>query len=110
MDFGARHYSFGEHNPPVVIAEIGVNHNGDPALARRLIDAAIAAGADIVKFQAFRTEREISRFAPLASYQAEMQSGATSQFELCKALELPDAVMRELKRHSERSGIGFLCS
>ena len=110
MDFGARNYAFAEYDPPVVVAEIGVNHNGDPELARRLVDAAVAVGADIVKFQAFKTEREISRFAALAPYQAETQSAATSQFDLCKTLELSNASLRELRRHSEDRGVGFLCS
>ncbi len=110
MDFGARQFRFADDDPPVVIAEIGVNHNGDPALARQLVDAAVGAGADIAKFQAFRTEKEISRFAPLTPYQAEAQSTAQSQFELCKTLELSDAALRDLQQHCEHKGIGFLCS
>jgi len=110
MDFGARSYSFSQHEPPVVIAEVGVNHNGDPALARRLLDAAVEAGADIVKFQAFRTEREISRFAALAPYQGAAVPDAGSQFELCKALELAQPALAELQRRCQERGAGFLCS
>jgi len=110
MDFGARSYSFSQHEPPVVIAEVGVNHNGDLALARRLLDAAVDAGADIVKFQAFRTEREISRFAALAPYQGAAVPDAGSQFELCKALELPPSALADLQRRCRERGAGFLCS
>jgi sialic acid synthase SpsE len=110
MNFFARDYSFADDAPPVVIAEAGVNHNGDPALARALVDVAVAAGADIVKFQAFRTEKEISRFAPLAPYQKEASPEAASQFDLCKALELPEPALKDLKRYCGERGIGFLCS
>jgi N,N'-diacetyllegionaminate synthase len=110
MDFVARQYGFGEKDPPVVIAEIGVNHNGDAALAHRLIDVAADAGADIAKLQVFKTELEISRFAALAPYQRETSAGAANQFELCKKLELPLPALDGLKRHCAARGIGFLCS
>lgn len=110
MDFGARQYGFAENDPPVVIAEIGVNHNGDVALARRLIDVAADAGADIAKLQVFKTEMEISRFAALAPYQQEGSAGAANQFDLCKKLELPLSALGELKSHCSARGIGFLCS
>jgi len=110
LDFFARNYSFTEADPPVVIAEAGVNHNGDIQLAKRLIDVAADAGAQIVKFQAFKTEKEISRFAELAPYQKETSPNAKSQFDLCKALELGFGEFRQLKEHSDARGIGFLCS
>ena len=110
MNFFARSYDFSEADPVVVIGEAGVNHNGDPALARRLIDVAVAAGVHIVKFQVFRTEKEISRFAELAAYQKETSPGAGSQFELCKALELDFSDFRNLKEYCDSRGIGFLCS
>jgi len=110
MDFFARSFAFADGEPPVLIAEAGVNHNGDAGIAGRLVDAAAAAGARIVKFQAFRTEKEISRFAALAPYQRETAPEAQSQFDLCKALELDFAAFRSLKDHSVARGIGFLCS
>jgi N,N'-diacetyllegionaminate synthase len=110
MDFVSRQYDFGEGDPPVVIGEIGVNHNGDVALARRLIDVAVDAGVQVVKFQAFKTEKEISRFAELAPYQKENSPEALSQFDLCKALELPDQAFRDLKAYCDERRIGFLCS
>ena len=110
MDFFARNFSFADSGPPVVIAEAGVNHNGDLQLAKQLIDLAADAGAQIVKFQAFKTEKEISRFAELAPYQKETSPSAVGQFDLCKALELGFGEFRELKQHCDSRGIGFLCS
>jgi N,N'-diacetyllegionaminate synthase len=109
MDFGSRKYSFADGSPPVVIGEIGVNHNGDPDLARRLVDVAVEAGVDIVKFQVFKSENEISRFAQLAPYQ-RITSVATNQLELCKALELLHPAISDLKQYCSERGIGFLCS
>jgi len=109
MDFFSRKHAFADGDAPVVIGEIGVNHNGDPAMARRLVDAAVGAGVDVVKFQVFKTENEISRFAKAAPYQ-QANTGASSQFELVKALELPHSVLRDLKLYCASRKIGFLCS
>jgi N-acetylneuraminate synthase len=89
-----------------VIAEAGVNHNGDPALAVRLADAARAAGADAVKFQTFRAEDVVSESAPTADYQ-RANTGATSQFAMIKALELTDEGHRQVARHCAAAGIEF---
>lgn len=89
-----------------VIAEAGVNHNGRLDLALRLIEAAHAAGADAVKFQTFRAEDVVTPTARTADYQ-RVNTGASSQFEMIKALELDEAAHRELVRHSERVGIEF---
>jgi N-acetylneuraminate synthase len=110
MDFFSRSYSFGDNDPPVVIAEAGVNHNGDLQVAKQLIDVAADAGVQIVKFQAFKTEKEISRFAELAPYQKQTFPAAETQFDLCKALELNFAQFRALKEHCDRRDVGFLCS
>src|SRR5882757_4024362 len=110
MDFIARQYGFADSDPTVVIGEIGVNHNGDPALAKRLVDVAVEAGVDVVKFQVFKSENEISRFAALTPYQQATAPDAANQLELCKALELPHAALHELKRLCAQRGIGFLCS
>jgi len=110
MDFFSRKFSFKEGDPAVLIGEIGVNHNGDPALARKLIDVAADAGVDIAKFQVFKSEDEISRFAALAPYQQENAVDAANQLELCKALELSPSAMREMKAHCAARGVGFLCS
>lgn len=89
-----------------VIAEAGVNHNGRLDLALRLIDAAHAAGADAVKFQTFRAEDVVTPTARTADYQ-RVNTGASSQFDMIKALELDEQAHRELARHSERIGIEF---
>lgn len=94
--------------PVYVIAEAGVNHNGDVQLAHRLIDAARQAGADAVKFQTFRTERLVTRAAAMADYQRENIGRSLSQFEMLKELELSFDDFRALQEHARRAGIEFL--
>jgi N,N'-diacetyllegionaminate synthase len=89
-----------------VIAEAGVNHNGDLTLARRLCDAAQAAGADAVKFQTFRAEDLVLPGAPTAVYQAR-QTGEQDQFAMLRKLELDEAAHRDLRDHCARIGIEF---
>jgi len=91
----------------IVIAEIGVNHNGSIDLAKELIRQAHAAGASYAKFQTFRSESLASRDTPLANYQ-QPSSSQTSQRELLKELELNQADFLELKSYSSQLGIGFL--
>jgi N-acetylneuraminate synthase len=90
-----------------VIAEAGVNHNGSTDLALRLVDAAAAAGADAVKFQTFKPEQLVSRGTPTAAYQAS-NCGASDQFEMLRALELPDSVYPELVQRCAARGIEFM--
>lgn len=89
-----------------VIAEAGVNHNGSLALALQLIDAAHAAGADAVKFQTFRAEDVVTPLARTAAYQ-QVNTGASNQFDMIKALELGDDEHRKLASHARRIGIEF---
>ena len=91
----------------VVIAEAGVNHNGDLALARRLVEAAAAAGADAVKFQTFTAADLATAAAPKAAYQTS-NDGAGSQREMLERLELSTAQHRELAAHCRSCGIAFL--
>jgi N,N'-diacetyllegionaminate synthase len=92
--------------PVFVIAEAGVNHNGDVALALRLCDAARQANADAVKFQTFRAEDLVVRGAPTAGYQAR-QTGDQDQFAMLQRLELTEAQHREIKAYCDRIGIEF---
>jgi N,N'-diacetyllegionaminate synthase len=91
----------------VVIAEAGVNHNGDLALARRLVEAAAAAGADAVKFQTFSAADLASADAPKAAYQTE-NDGAGSQRKMLERLELSPEQHRVLVEHCRQCGIAFL--
>jgi N,N'-diacetyllegionaminate synthase len=92
-----------------VIAEAGVNHNGEVRLAHRLIDEAKKAGADAVKFQSFITDELITRDAPKAEYQTKT-TGPGGQYEMLKRLELTADHQRELKAHCGEAGILYLCT
>jgi N,N'-diacetyllegionaminate synthase len=98
----------GEGHPCFIIAEAGVNHNGDPELAWKLVDAAAAAGADAVKFQTFRTGGIMVQSTPKAAYQMETTGSGESQFDMVKRLELPFEEFGRLKDYSEKRGILFL--
>jgi N,N'-diacetyllegionaminate synthase len=92
----------------IVIAEAGVNHNGDIDIAKRLIDVAAEAGADYVKFQTFNAERMVTRTAEKADYQVRNDGTADSQFEMLKRLELSEAMHHTLITHCASRGIAFL--
>jgi len=100
----------GPGQPCFIIAEAGVNHNGDMNLAHRLIDAAAEANADAVKFQSFVTEELITPEAPKAGYQVETTGDPGSQYKMLKALELSANQQAELKAHCEQVGILYLCT
>jgi N-acetylneuraminate synthase len=92
----------------LIIAEAGVNHNGDPALAHALVDAAADAGADAVKFQTFKAEQLVVPGAPKAEYQKRATDSGESQFEMLRRLELDWPSHHALKTHAERRGLRFL--
>jgi N-acetylneuraminate synthase/N,N'-diacetyllegionaminate synthase len=97
----------GPGHPCFLIAEAGVNHNGDPALAEKLVDAAKEAGADAVKFQTWRTEKLVLPEAPLATYQERRIGPGKSQFQMLKELELRPEDFKRLKAQADRKGILF---
>ena len=101
-------HTVGAGQPCFVIAEAGVNHNGDVETALRLIDAAKQAGADAVKFQTFKSEEVISASAPKAAYQVRTTGARESQLEMVKKLELPPAAFHSLAKHCKEQEIMFL--
>lgn len=92
----------------IIIAEAGVNHNGDVSLAKKLIKEAKKSGADFVKFQTFKTELSISKNASKANYQIENTGNSESQFEMVKKLELSFDDFRDLSSYCDFIGIKFL--
>lgn len=96
------------HAPVLIIAEAGVNHNGDLDIARRLIDAAARAGADAVKFQTFRANEIVTAGAQKAEYQKQTSEADESQLEMLRRLELDEAAHRVLAAHCRERGIEFL--
>lgn len=90
-----------------VIGEAGVNHDGSLDKALRLVDIAADAGADAVKFQTFRTDEVVTPDAQKAAYQ-QRQTGAGTQYEMIRALELDDAAHERIARHCAERGIEFM--
>lgn len=91
----------------LIIAEAGVNHNGDIKLAIQLCDAAKEAGADVVKFQTWKTEDIITKNVAQADYQTENTGVQESQFDMLKKLELTHDEFRLIKKHCDEIGIQF---
>ncbi len=110
MKLGTKEFSFVPGAPCVVIAEVGVNHNADRMIARRMVDAAVAAQVDVVKFQSFKSEKEISRYAAKTPYQQETITAGDNQLEMAKALELSADVLLEMQAYCAEKGVGFLCT
>jgi N,N'-diacetyllegionaminate synthase len=102
------HKVIGPGNPVFVIAEAGVNHNGNPDLALALVDAARDAGADCVKFQTFSSERLATRQAEKAPYQRLTTHSGGSQIDMLRALELPEEAYPAIMASCLASGLVFL--
>jgi len=105
MKIGKRRIS--TEDPCYIIAEIGVNHNGDSKIAHEMIDVANAAGADAVKFQTFKASDLASAVAPKAEYQIA-STGDGSQLEMLQTLELSPEIFKDLREHCRESGIDFI--
>ena len=100
----------GAGNPCFVIAEAGVNHDGDEAKAMLLIDAAADAGADAVKFQTFVADQVVSASAAKAAYQLDERAPNETQLDMLRRLELAPDAMRRLQERCRARGIVFLSS
>ena len=94
----------------VIIAEAGVNHNGDLSLALDLVDKAADTGADYIKFQTFKAERLATYDLKKAEYQNKSDSTKESQFQMLKRLELSEEFHRKLLKRCSEKKIGFLSS
>jgi N,N'-diacetyllegionaminate synthase len=113
LDMESRAISIGEcrvgkGEPCFIIGEAGVNHNGSFTFARELVDVAINAGCNAVKFQTFKAEKVCSPVAPKATYQQQTTGTEESQLEMGRKLELPFDAFRELHRYCIDRGIIFL--
>lgn len=91
-----------------IIAEAGVNHNGDIKIAHKLIEEAKKAGADCVKFQTFKAENLVTKNAPKAKYQLKVTDNKESQFDMLKSLELNYNDYKELIEHCKKLNIDFM--
>jgi N-acetylneuraminate synthase len=95
-------------NHTLIIAEAGVNHNGDINLAKQLVDVAVEAGVDYVKFQTFKSESLVAKFAQKANYQIEnTQNDNESQLQMLKNLELSESNHFELINYCKQKNISF---
>ncbi len=106
LDIGGR--KIGPDESTFIIAEVGVNHNGDPELAHQLVDAVVATGADAAKFQTFKPERLIAPCAPKAKYQEASGESGESQLDMLRRLELSHEAFRDIHAHCREAGIRFL--
>lgn len=97
-----------EEKPCFIIAEAGVNHNGNFRLAKKLVDAAKEAGADAIKFQTFKSEDLVTETGEMAEYQKKNIGKKESQLEMLKKLELSYQEFKKLKKYCDKKKIIFL--
>jgi N-acetylneuraminate synthase len=106
MEIGGR--TIGSGSPCFLIGEAGVNHNGNLEMALQLVDVAVTAGVDAVKFQTFSAARVVVRDAPKARYQEEATGSDESQLEMLRKLELSPKAHREIQAYCQKRSILFL--
>ncbi len=87
-----------------IVAEIGCNHNGDFELAKKMVKEAKSAGVDAVKFQTFKAEQLISKYAPKAEYQIKVTGNEETQLEMTRKLELPYDEFIKLEEYAKNLG------
>ena len=92
----------------LVIAEAGVNHNGEMRIAKQLIDLASEAGADLVKFQTFNADRQVTKLAPKAAYQSLLTDISESQHSMLRKLEITEEMHVQLIAYCQSRAVGFL--
>lgn len=92
----------------LIIAEAGVNHNGDVNLAKKLVDVAVNAGVDYVKFQTFKADKLVNKLAKKADYQKDNTGNDDSQYQMLKKLELTDENHHILIDYCQQKGVKFL--
>ena len=97
----------GNGQPCFIAAEIGINHNGDMALAKAMIDAAVATGADAVKFQTYKTDDFLSDRTLMYTYESQGKTVTEAQYDMFKRCELSAQQLSELCRYCESRGIIF---
>lgn len=100
--------TIGPGYPCFIIAEAGVNHNGNIDLAMQMIDAAVEAGADAIKFQTFKADNLVTVDAEMAEYQKANTGSGKTQYHMLKELELPDDAWPHLKEYCHKRNIIFL--
>ena len=101
-------YPDNKKNSTFIIAEAGVNHNGDYSLAKKLIDAAVRSNVDAIKFQTFKVDNLVAESAPKATYQKMLTPENESQKQMLKALEIPFSLQLKLHEYAKTKGILFL--
>lgn len=100
--------NIGEDQPVFIIAEAGVNHNGDLKLAKELVDAAVEAKVDAIKFQTFNADKLVTYSAPKAKYQETVENRQENQYEMLKKIELSADDFREISAYCEKRDVVFL--
>lgn len=103
-------FKIGRKHPCFIIAEAGVNHNGDIDIAHKLVDAAKLAGVDAVKFQSFKSEALVTPLSRKADYQLKTTDGDHSQLSMLKKLEIPASDQARIKKYCDEKGILYLCT